>query len=457
MNKTQRVVIWGFRVAILLLGIWLIPVLVAQQVPPPCSPDFPGIVKIYLYTAPLIVLYAAVLAGLTRVLGKWEISVWVVFIWGGPWLLAIPHPPVEIIYTRADLAVPPEVAASYETLMRYPKGAEELPEFMLSTELLELAGTWTNFTMLQQEQIETAWQEMEAGRAYIENLDRFSGITDWVEGSPFGYEMPICSWHFIRDVFRTYSLYAMLQAQSGNTMGGLEQLSDIYSVSRKNLPYSNCLVTKMIFTAVSKQSLETAYHIISNTACSQEQLQFIKQRFLPLDAEHTSMRRVVIFEFLAMQMAIETAWADIEQEPFSLSTKISYDYNQTLSLFQSLCSLLLEHSERSEFGVILDPKLDYSSHHESIWYYIALYPKNLIGQKFFSIGTPSYSRAGQKLIRTKIYSDLLALEVHRQLDEELSLSDPYSEKSYLYDEPNHRFFSVGTDGIPHTSDDIFIQ
>ena len=68
--------------------------------------------------------------------------------------------------------------------------------------------------------------------------------------------------------------------------------------------------------------------------------------------------------------------------------------------------------------------------------------------------TPTFSSG--TAFRTKVMSDLLAMEIRKRQGNPLILKDHYSGGTYLRDAKTGRFFSVGPDKLSGTSDDIML-
>ena len=215
-----------------------------------------------------------------------------------------PRPTIE--YTWQDLEVPKEITASYEVLMHHSKGGTNALNITLAAEIMKLSGSWTNL-LPHAEAINTAWHECSDGHRFIEELNKFSYISDWKnpDKQPDMLTSQLPSFSANRNLARLYSLHAKLLAQQGNITGAIHSLNKHYTSVRKGLPYSTHLITRMIFIALAKNDIETADQIIRNSECTSEQLNALKDRFSPLTAEELSWFRPVLAEYANAQYILD--------------------------------------------------------------------------------------------------------------------------------------------------------
>lgn len=69
---------------------------------------------------------------------------------------------------------------------------------------------------------------------------------------------------------------------------------------------------------------------------------------------------------------------------------------------------------------------------------------------------PSFSRCFDTAVKTKVLSDLLAIEIGNRLNQPVVLNDYYSNGPYGRDKRTGRAFSVGPDKKPNTDDDVVL-
>lgn len=82
--------------------------------------------------------------------------------------------------------------------------------------------------------------------------------------------------------------------------------------------------------------------------------------------------------------------------------------------------------------------------------------RNLGGWFLVSIAVPSFAKAGTSAIKTKVLSDLLAIEIGDRLNQPVVLQDYYSGDVYKRDARTGRAFSVGPDMKAGSDDDIVL-
>ena len=375
----------------------------------------------------------------------------------------VDRPEPELKYGAADLVVPEEYRASYETLMRYQKGGGNELSLTLPDELIYVPGTWTNL-LPQAESIEQAWLDLEDGKQYIRDLDKHPEIADYIDFKGDAWDTPFPSFTVWRTIGRTYSLYAMLNAQQDTPEKRLKELAQLHSVNRKWLPHSTMLISKMITIAITKMNIQTADHIVCNTPLKRADLLFLKEEFTPLSYNEISLRRPILSAYWEMQYITEYCATDINEglglssnnpASWKIARNFVFKKNQTKFDLKNLYEPLLEQIENQPNALavteIFDAKVD------RIWTSSFKKIHNPVGMMIFEIGFPSFNKATQNTIKTKTYSDLLALEIHKRLGEELNLKDSYTSANYAYNDARQRFFCAGPDGQLNTGDDIYIN
>ena len=388
-------------------------------------------------------------------------------VWGalgvGLVLFYIDGPSPELNYAITDLVQPQEMAPSYEALMRYKKGNKL--EFPLSEDLSKLSQTWSNLLPCS-EAIETAWESCADGRNYLHDLDQFSAIADYIDYTGPPAEVPLPSFTTWRTIARTYWLYSMLKVQQGEIDEGIKVLSQLHSVVRKSLPNSTSLVSKMINIAVAKGTIRTGNYMIREIDFTPKQLLALKEAFPPLNDKDISLRRIIISEYYNGQYYASIMKSTDEDFPDMFASNpvlktalftvwpFVYKQNNTLADLKQLYEPLLSDIDNCNTPQSLTDALsqmdDYLATRKKR-------PTNLLGAWFLQIAIPSYNKVAHSTFKTKAYSDLLALEIHKKLGKELELKDTYTEKNYLFDETRQCFFSPGPDGLSNTADDIYIS
>jgi hypothetical protein len=82
--------------------------------------------------------------------------------------------------------------------------------------------------------------------------------------------------------------------------------------------------------------------------------------------------------------------------------------------------------------------------------------RNMGGWCLASIALPNYTRCPTAAVRTKVFSDLLAIEIADHLGQPMIIDDYYLGSPYRRDKQTGRAFSVGPDRKPNTEDDIVL-
>ncbi|MFC1498859.1 hypothetical protein ACFLS1_10380, partial [Verrucomicrobiota bacterium] len=82
--------------------------------------------------------------------------------------------------------------------------------------------------------------------------------------------------------------------------------------------------------------------------------------------------------------------------------------------------------------------------------------RNLGGWFVVAMAAPSYCRAQETASETKVWSDLLAIELYEQLGESIKLQDYFTGGEYFLDEETGTWRSAGPDKKQGTKDDIWI-
>jgi len=379
-------------------------------------------------------------------------------------LFYVDGPAPELNYAITDLVQPQEMAASYKALMRYESGGTNKFEFSLSEDLSELSQTWTNL-LPYSEAIETAWESCADGRSYLHDLDQFPAIADYIDFTGPPAEIPLPSFTTWRTIARTYWLYSMLKVQQGEIDEGIQTISQLNSVVHKSLPHSSTLVSKMINIAVAKGTIRTGYYMISEVDFTPKQLLALKEAFPPLNDKHISLRRLIIGEYYTAQYYAPVMKSADEDFPDMFASNPAlkaalftawpfvYKQNNTLAdlkqLYEPLLNDIDNYNTPQSFIDALSQMDDYRAIRRKR-------PNNLFGAWLLQ-GTASFKKAAQSTFKTKAYSDLLALEIYKQMGKELELKDTYTEENYLFDETRQCFFSPGPDGLSSTADDIYIS
>ncbi|MBI2441291.1 MAG: hypothetical protein HYV35_07975 [Lentisphaerae bacterium] len=385
--------------------------------------------------------------------------------------------PIEHDYSMKDI-VPgdPKILASYDTLMVFRKdGGMQVKTTDTSANYPQFQTNWfSNYltnTIVYSESISYAWNRIAEARSVIEKLDTFPGIADLTPQVPLGTNTPIPNFVTLRSISWTYAAYASLKTAEGHPEEGVKQLAKIQSVTRKALPHSAILVDKMIWISVARNNIEAAYVILQHPQCNPKTLEILKDAFPSISEEDVSFSRVLIGEYLGLKNICEvwlrpsnlfdafsmTEVVGANPKPPSLFRKaassfvyyLTFRKNRTFRDFRKHFDLLVE-------GAGKHPP-DMSRADRFVKNYIR-HPdiRNLGGWFMVSVAIPSFTRSSETAVRTKVLSDLLAIEIGNRLNQPVVLDDYYSDGPYGRDERTGRAFSVGPDKKPNTDDDIVL-
>ena len=461
-EKIIRIFMWLFRGITLVVFNYLVLIVVAPMISLPHVPTFPGVRVVVLKAIPWM-LGASLIWGLL----VWRLSripeiifLASIYIAGGL-LFKLPDPAPKIRYTTKMLETPPEVEKSYDQLMKHKKGSYSNDlKALLPDQLWMKADKWDILSDPEKKKIDQAWVKAKEVHSYLKDLDRFPGITDWTPKVPFRNDIPLPDFRYLRSATLLYALHAQSLAQSGQTTEALHELAMLYSVTLKGMEYSNTLLCNMIFFMMNKITVKTTYHIVQNASPKETDLHFIQQHFPPLNKSQTSMRRIALTELLMFEEIIKETKEEIittREKTFvgrqtTANELKKVDENRFITETQECLDLLLKKIDNDPNGVLRDvhfPHLEESGIALSM-----LYPRDLIGHLIYAIATPNYAAASKNILTTKVYTDLLSLTVSKKRSP--ALLDPWNQKPYLFDTKKNRFFSVGPDLKPHTSDDIYL-
>ncbi|MBU4365498.1 MAG: hypothetical protein L6437_05615 [Kiritimatiellae bacterium] len=381
--------------------------------------------------------------------------------------------PIEHDYSMRDI-VPGDqkILASYDTLMLFRKeGSMKVETTSDYPQLLtnDFANLITN-ALAYSESISHAWDSIAEARSVIEKLDTYPGIADLTPQVQLGPNTPILNFMTLRSISLTYAAFANLKTAEGHPEEGVQHLAKFQSVARKALPHSAILIDKMIWMAIANNNIKAAFAILQQPQCTPETLKILKEAFPPISEEDVSLRRVFIGEYVwrktlfgaelrpstFLDAFVMTRVGVLPKSPsFFRKAASSFVYyltfrkNRTFRDFRKYNDLLVEGASRhppdmSQANRFMD---DYGRHPDI---------RNLGGWCLVSMAMPSYMRASGTAVKTKILSDLLAIEIGNRLNQPVVLDDYYSAGPYGRDKRTGRVFSVGPDKKPNTDDDIVL-
>jgi len=388
--------------------------------------------------------------------------------------LAIDEPPSKPIYTRADLPPPAkDVEESYKTLMTFRRdGGFELKVDVPNSSTTSHPLCFPTNVLDYADAIEKAWNDVGKGWLVIEKLDSFHTIADLLPETPLDEKTPALGFLQLRNIARVCWRYAVLKTEQGKPDQGVRALCQLHSVTRKAMPYSTTLVSKMIWVAIARGNIQTAYQIAASSKCTPETVRKLSEAFTPLTAEDTSMRRPFISECL---------WAKTMLRKFHSSDPGFFSALVSCSAPEEPLNPLANRLHLRVASYVIGPFLlnlnGTIRELEETWHSVLsgvssepptvgkiaesiearpMNPnfKNMVGQMLRAVTIPSYSKCSDNAWKMKVLSALLAVELHRRLGEKLVLPDAYTAKPYIVDEATGVASSVGPDGKPGTADDI---
>jgi hypothetical protein len=377
-------------------------------------------------------------------------------------VMSIDSPPIKNDYTAADILIKGrDVEASYQTLMKYFKKGSPIK---VDSPYMICKSEWvieTNITAFS-EGIEKTWNDNADARAVMDKLAKYDVIADFAPGVPLDTNIPILSFVALRNLVHTYRFHCLIKTENGESVEAARQLAEFHSVVLK--AYKNCslLVNKMCFGGVAGCDIETAYQIIQHPKCTPEAVKILANAFPSIPGKDVSLRSPIICEYLGLRNICATWPAGEFMEVFRSPCKPPSFIRRNLS--RILFPLIFKRNTTiNMLKLCYDPVITGASQSpmkipdiQSLIEEHFSRPRlnNLGGWVLIQIAIPSFSRAANSASRTKVLSDLLAIELHKRLGEPIDIPDFYSGKPYFVDEKTGKLTSVGPDGIAGTKDDI---
>jgi hypothetical protein len=155
-----------------------------------------------------------------------------------------------------------------------------------------------------------------------------------------------------------------------------------------------------------------------------------------------------IFGLVGVAQPKSPSFSLVRQGGSRLAYYLTFKKNRTLAVLGRHDELLVEGARKHppDLSAAEDFVVNYCRHPDI---------RNLGGSVLIAVGIPSFARAAVNSVRTKVLSDLLAMEIAERLGEPAVLPDYYGSGPYQRDPQAGRFFSVGPDGKAGTDDDLF--
>jgi hypothetical protein len=313
---------------------------------------------------------------------------------------------------------------------------------------------------------EEVWEEIADYRAAIEALDGFDVICDLPEGAALDMKTPLLHFMALREVAKIYQKYSIFKVLEGRGEEAVVHLCRLHRVSRKGMRSATVLISKMIFNALARMTLDSAYVAVLNENCDEKILNRLKESFTPLDFQDMSMERPIIAEYIALRSVIQNqlkpetflnaftmvAGATQKQEPaFPPASYFVYYFG-----FKPNKSL---RGMKEYYDLLLEAQKEYPVDATEATRYLEQYVKepqirNMVGWILNSIAMPNLENYCKRTMETKVKSDLLSLVIHERLGESLDIKDLYTGDSYNFRKEEGYVRHPGEDGTFDTKDDI---
>ena len=349
-------------------------------------------------------------------------------------------PPPENDYTWADVPVPEKDAEeSYKTLL-------EIADINFDRSLTNFSSKniYANPEKYEKE-IETAWENSTELHNLFDKLDSYKEIADL--NVSITDNLDICS--PLKNATILYATYSRLKIAQGQYDEAIIPLLKINSITRKVLPYTRGLITKLISINIEGIYAKAAYIIATNNYCSVEIIRKLKTPFLPLTDKELSLEYLAISEYLITKNILfdgtNAAFKPDKLKPLFFLIK----KNKTLQSVKKHTDLFLSclsnsPPDFSKYTAFVDNYIDSPDY------------LNYMGWIVSKINIGHFDKIAISFFKTKVKSDLLAIKIHEKCGETLELNDPFTGKKYLRNSDTGNYSSAGPDGIYKTKDDIFL-
>lgn len=382
--------------------------------------------------------------------------------------LMVDAPQIEKDYVLHDIvSTNKNILESYDTLMLLRKDGELKVDATITPQMYSQLQT---NSVAHSELIYHAWDNITEARSVIEKLDTYLGIADLTPEVELSTNTPILNFVALRSIGWTYAAYARLMTAEGHPDKGVQHLATLHSVTRKALPHAAILIDKMIWIAIANNNIETAFSVIQDPHCTSNTLGLLKQAFPSISEDRVSLQRVLIGEYVGLKAICD---ADLKPSNFFdafVMVEVGEPQRVT-SLLRRTTSSLVYHLTfrknrtfrdlRKHYDLLIDGAAKHPPNMRDADIFADAYChrldiRNPGGWYLVSIAVPSFERSCEAAVKTKVLSDLLAIEIGHRLNQPVVLQDYYSDDAYKRDNQTDRVFSVGPDGMPHTDDDIIL-
>ncbi len=308
--------------------------------------------------------------------------------------------------------------------------------------------------LVQHEQeILSIWQKAKKGRDIFAKLDSYPEIAD-LKGPDFETEGP---WVIgLRRLIFLYRAYICLQSCQGNHQTALDELMKLDSIVRKMSLTARSILMKLVCFAWLTVDIQAANFVVNNPQTPHDILLVLKRHTSTLSKEHTSLRNVMIYDYLSLKNHLMRVASEPRLRYSAFSTLKA---NSTLRLLRNFFDKFIAlddpgaRTEEFRFWPNLYPNLPASIvPGNKLPSYYRLY--NPAGSQIVEIITPATVKLSALRTRLDVHSDLLQIVLDKRLGREVSLKARAYSDEYIVDVENKKIFSPGPDDKPGTKDDI---
>jgi hypothetical protein len=315
-----------------------------------------------------------------------------------------------------------------------------------------------------------AWEGLDPLRHVLKELDAYPGFSDMRADMVMRLDRPIPDFHLLRAIGQASSAYAVLKAEEGSQDEAAQVLGQVHGFVRKGLPHTSLHVSKLIWAELAKKNIYAAYKVILSPQCAEGTLLSLRDSFIPLTQRDIALRNVIISDYLFIKAAIDDttsrevlsavmyrAGTDMGSYTDGVLSRtrawllhfVAFRRNRTLRGMRETCDAMVAGTAMRPAVIPADCLTDERKRTRPRL-------RNIGGWSFAAANAPSYSQSNRRLIRCKILSDLLSLEIGARLDEIVVLRDYYGNADYFRG-ADGRWTSVGPDGKASTGDDISLK
>jgi len=353
-------------------------------------------------------------------------------------------PPIPNDYTINDIkSAPPEYNQSYELLLSI-----EDSNIALSEE--DVINLWQIYDIFSEDDLQTIsnklqekesdilvlWDKAKKGRSTFAKLDSFPEIVDLSE--------PILNKQYpvdktFRQLVFLYRIHICLQSIKGNHELAFNELKMLDSIFKKMTLNNRSFVMKLFCIACFNQYINSANFIINNPETPNEILLSLKDQIESLSDEHTSLKNVLIFEYITCKNELNKM-ADVPKLKYSSFSPLKY--NSSLRFLRNYYDewIVIDENQKSDdkFRIwpVIYPDLPVEFNNEvkldSIYYKIY----NPVGYVLIEIVSSPVERIILIKKRFEVHYDMLKVVLNARLGEEVDLKALDYGDDYIIDIEN---------------------